>query len=63
LHMAKTHVSPWTINATIVALRFFFRVTLERDDLIRPLIYRSQPGVDSMCSSSKCSLRSKGSLG
>ena len=28
LHMAKTHVSPWTINATIVALRFFFKVTL-----------------------------------
>ena len=22
-HMTKTHVSPWTINATIVALRFF----------------------------------------
>ena len=37
LHMAKTHVSPWTINATIVALRFFFKVTLERDDLVRRL--------------------------
>src|ERR1700685_2931914 len=34
-HMTKTHVSPWTINATIVALRFFFKVTLERDDLVR----------------------------
>ena len=30
LHMTKTHVSPGTINATIVALRFFFKVTLER---------------------------------
>ena len=43
LHMAKTHVSPWTINATIVALRFFFRVTLERDDLVRRLTLVREP--------------------
>jgi integrase/recombinase XerD len=42
-HMTKTHVSPWTINATIVALRFFFRVTLERDDLVRRLTLVSEP--------------------
>ena len=43
LHMAKTHVSPWTINATVVALRFFFKVTLERDDLVRRLTLVSEP--------------------
>src|SRR5271154_6666813 len=43
LHMAKTHVSPWTINATIVALRFFFKVTLERDDLVRRLTLVREP--------------------
>ena len=42
-HMTKTHVSPWTINATIVALRFFFRVTLERDDLVRRLTLVREP--------------------
>jgi integrase/recombinase XerD len=42
-HMTKTHVSPWTINATIVALRFFFKVTLERDDLVRRLTLVSEP--------------------
>jgi integrase/recombinase XerD len=35
--------SPWTINATIVALRFFFKVTLERDDLVRRLTLVSEP--------------------
>ena len=42
-HMTKTHVSPWTINATIVALRFFFKVTLERDDLVRRLTLVREP--------------------
>ena len=37
LHMAQQQVSPWTINCAIAALRFFFTVTLERPDLIRPL--------------------------
>src|SRR5579863_10266128 len=36
-HMTQTHVSPGVINATVVALRFFFKVTLERDDLVRRL--------------------------
>ena len=43
LHMAKTHLSPGSINATIVALRFFFRVTLERDDLVRRLTFVPEP--------------------
>ena len=42
-HMTKTHVSPWVINATVVALRFFFKVTLERDDLVRRLTLVSEP--------------------
>src|SRR6201996_8726481 len=42
-HMTKTHVSPWVINATVVALRFFFKVTLERDDLVRRLTSVSEP--------------------
>src|ERR1700676_4323566 len=42
-HMTKTHVSPGRINATVVALRFFFKVTLERDDLVRRLTLVSEP--------------------
>ena len=42
-HMTKTHVSPGVINATVVALRFFFKVTLEREDLVRRLTLVSEP--------------------
>jgi len=42
-HMTKTHVSPGVINATVVALRFFFKVTFERDDLVRRLTLVSEP--------------------
>ena len=37
LHMAQQQVSPWSINSAIAVLRFFFIVTLERPDLVRPL--------------------------
>ena len=43
LHMAQRQVSPWTINAAIAALRFFFTVTLERPDLVRPLRLVTEP--------------------
>ena len=43
LHMTKSHVSPPSINAAILALRFFFKVTLERDDLVRRLILVREP--------------------
>jgi len=43
LHMAQQQVSPWSINAAIVALRFFFTVTLERPDLVRPLRLVTEP--------------------
>ena len=42
-HMTKAHVSPGVINATVVALRLFFKVTLERDDLVRRLTLVSEP--------------------
>jgi integrase len=41
--MAQQQVSPWSINAAIAALRFFFTVTLERPDLIRPLRIVNEP--------------------
>src|SRR5271154_733391 len=43
LHMTKTHVGTPSINAAVVALRFFFKVTLERDDLVRRLTFVHQP--------------------
>ena len=43
LHMAQQQVSPGTINAAIAALRFFFTVTLERPDLVRPLRIATEP--------------------
>jgi hypothetical protein len=38
LHLAKQQISPGSINAAIAALRFFFTVTLERPDLVRPAL-------------------------
>ena len=43
LHMAQQQVSPWSINAAIAALRFFFTVTLERPDTVRPLRIVNEP--------------------
>ncbi|HZZ25998.1 MAG TPA: site-specific integrase [Roseiarcus sp.] len=43
LHLAQQKVSPWSINAAIAALRFFFIVTLERPDLVRPLRIVNKP--------------------
>ena len=39
----QQQVGPSTINAAISALRFFFTVTLERPDLVRPLRIVQQP--------------------
>jgi site-specific recombinase XerD len=41
--MAQQQVSPSTINAAIAALRFFFTVTLEKPDLVRPLRIVNEP--------------------
>jgi len=42
LHMTR-NLSPASINCAIVALRFFFKVTLERDDLVRRLTFVREP--------------------
>ncbi len=41
--MTKTHVSPCSITAAVAALRFFFKVALERDDLVRRLTSVREP--------------------
>ena len=41
--MAQQQISPGSINAAIAALRFFFTVTLERPDLVRPLRIVNKP--------------------
>src|SRR6201997_5570552 len=43
LHMAQQPISAGSINAAIAALRFFFIVTLERPDLVRPLRVVNEP--------------------
>ena len=43
LHMAQQQISAPTINAAVAALRFFFTVTLERPDLVRPLTIVNKP--------------------
>src|SRR6516225_8207698 len=43
LHLAQQQISPGSINAAIAALRFFFTVTLERPDLVRPLTIVNEP--------------------
>src|SRR5580698_2158036 len=43
LHLAKQQISPGSINAATAALRFFFTVTLERPDLVRPLRIVTEP--------------------
>ena len=43
LHMAKQQIGAPTINSAIAALRFFFIVTLDRPDLVRPLRTVTEP--------------------
>jgi site-specific recombinase XerD len=43
LHLAKQHISPATINQTCSALRFFFKIMLERPYLVRHLAPLQQP--------------------
>ena len=39
LHLTATGVQPPTINATVTVLRFFFRVTLDRPETTRHLVF------------------------
>ena len=43
LHIAQRQIGPATINAAVAGLRIFFKVTLERPDLVRPLRIVNEP--------------------
>jgi integrase/recombinase XerD len=43
LPLSETDVRPPTINATVTALRFFFRVTLDRPETTRHLVFVYEP--------------------
>jgi integrase/recombinase XerD len=43
LHLAQQQIGAPTINSAIAALRFFFTVTLEKPDLVRPLRIVNEP--------------------
>jgi integrase/recombinase XerD len=43
LHLAKQQIGPASINSAVCALRFFFKVTLEKPDLVRHLAPVQQP--------------------
>ena len=43
LHLTETGVRPPTINATVTALRFFFKVTLDRPETTRYLVFVHEP--------------------
>ena len=43
LHMADTKVTPPTFNARITALRFFFSMTCERDEMKKYMQFRTEP--------------------
>src|SRR6202047_103545 len=43
LHLTETGVHPPSINATVTALRFFFKVTLDRPETTRRLVFVYEP--------------------
>src|SRR5262249_4267707 len=43
VHQSRQGAQPPTINSSVAALRFFFRVTLDRPDMCRPLTLVRQP--------------------
>src|SRR5258707_883045 len=43
LHLTETGVQPPTFNATVTALRFFFKVTLDRPETTRHLVFVYEP--------------------
>jgi len=44
LHLTGTGVQPTSINTTVTALRFFFKVTLDRPETTRRLVLVYEPG-------------------
>ncbi|MGO9543333.1 MAG: tyrosine-type recombinase/integrase [Rhodomicrobium sp.] len=43
LHLTKAGTNPPTVNATVTALRFFFKVTLDRPETTRHLVFVHEP--------------------
>jgi site-specific recombinase XerD len=43
LHMTETGVRPPTVNATVTALRFFFKVTIDKPETTRHLVFVYEP--------------------
>jgi len=43
LHLTSTGVQPPTINTTVTVLRFFFKVTLDRPEITRHLVFVYEP--------------------
>jgi integrase/recombinase XerD len=43
LHLSKTGTNPPTMNATVTALRFFFKTTLDRPETTRYLVFVHEP--------------------
>jgi integrase/recombinase XerD len=43
LHMTETGVRPPTVNAVVTALRFFFKVTVDRPETTRHLVFVYEP--------------------
>jgi integrase/recombinase XerD len=43
LHLSATGVQPPTVNATVTVLRFFFKVTLDRPETTRHLVFVYEP--------------------
>ena len=43
LHLTETGANPPTINSTVTALRFFFKVTLDRPEITRHLLFVYEP--------------------
>src|SRR6201995_5089508 len=43
LHLTETGVQPPNINPTVTALRFFFKLTLDRPETPRRLVFVSEP--------------------
>src|SRR5712691_10552748 len=42
LHLTQTGVRPPTVNATVTALRFFFKVTLDQPDAVPGVVFRGR---------------------
>src|ERR1700751_1870102 len=43
LHLTETSMQPPSVNATVTALRFFFKVTLDRPETTRHLVFVYEP--------------------